>query len=311
MKKINSYFLVFVMILGGHFTSNAQSAAGDESQLEKYIREMKNQLPLTVEPSVLVKGDPQSLLSSLQTFRSDQNPHVRFAIQNLEFRLAKKHSDLTIRREVASRFVSDLAHPDPFIWQQAAKKLLHFSAENFDVGAQNQLSQLLAQEPPYREVIRIVAVAGMTRETTRLNEIVSSLEGKEDTSFGRWYGKTSWVAHLALARLGNHSEINFCIQKINAEPDEQLRVTTLLPELAFIRSTLAVEEMKRYLLSEGRLSPLFEDELGARYAQYSLEQLTTIIVDFPIEQKGIGYTDSEIEQAILWFQQNPNYEIEK
>lgn len=284
-------------------------------KVDSLMEELRGGKGIVVRDSVLArKGKNRESLEAVQKlkkYNKDASEQIQFAAQDLEYRIAKQSDDVTVKKEVVTILSQDLAGNN-LKAQHARDLLLKFEKQHFSPAAKNEIAiQLKAENAPQPQVIRLAGVAGMEDQKNNFRNIIRN-NNKADSlpETGKFYGKTSWASHLALARMGDANSLQYILARVKAEPDEVILVTLLLEDVAYTRQPQAVELIKQYLFSNDRLPPLHEGADGTLHAQYAAGLLAEILEGFPLTTR-FGYTLEEIETARQWMRANTNYTIKK
>ena len=100
--------------------------------------------------------------------------------------------------------------------------------------------------------------------------------------------------------MGVEHDIKRCIEVVESETDDVMRVTRLLPELAYVRAPRVIAHLRRYLDSERGLPPVRGRGKGVAYAQRAAALLAKVLPDFPVKQYVGGYSEEDIEACRKW-----------
>jgi hypothetical protein len=304
MLKIFRY-ISLVSVLLYCIGISGQNLSSDLSKEINTIRTKKNS---SMNDQLLLKYNNKELLDSLLRFDKDSLLNVRFNIQLLEYKIALNNPlDTSIRKEVTNRLIHGINDPEALIRQNAINKLLTFSSLDFDKKAINSLNKILKENNLTKDLILLIGVANIQEQKEYL---LKKLKPFPLNSLSDFY-TPDWAMHLALARMGNSECIKYCINGVESFTDEIPKITLLLKDVGYIRSEDAVEYLRKYLYNTNRLPSVKETTEGSQYCQYALDVLANILKDFPIESKGIGYTDEEIDVARNWMKSHSQYKIKR
>lgn len=299
--KYNSllYFLLSSFALSGQDLKNDLSHEINTLRTNKYS---------AINSQILLKHNNKVLLDSLKKFDNDTSLNIRFNIQLLEYKIALNNiSDTAIKHEVITRLILGIKDEDRLIRQNAIKKLMTFSFLDFDKKSINSLNQTINSTNITSDLILLIGVANIQEQKDYLLKNVKTYPLNKLSDFHT----TNWAMHLALARMGNTENINYCIKNVENFNDSIFRVKVLLSDLGFIRTEAAVVYIKKYLYNNNRMPSVEGILKGSQYCQYALDVLASIIEDFPIKAQGIGYSGEEIEVAKKWMDSHSQYKIKR
>jgi hypothetical protein len=296
-----------VLLINLPLIMNAQVA---NRAVEKKINDQLvkvRQGKINIDEDSLVAIDPKAVLAALKKYKRDPSVNVRFAVQTAQYKISMHSIDTSIKRQVVESLIEDRRDADPLVSQQASKRLLSYKAIDFSPKAKQAIAADLGKKEVESGIILISGVAQVRTQVHRLKAIAANL----DKTNSGWYNSRQWHARLALARMGDNQYLNTIIDMVESEPNDILRVTRLLGDIAYMRQPAGVELLKKYLNSEQRLPAVKSTVPGSTFSQYALDFLAQIIQDFPIQSKGIGYTGAEIAAARSWFRSHTTYTIIK
>ncbi|MEX0966022.1 MAG: hypothetical protein WD077_02195 [Bacteroidia bacterium] len=308
MKMIRNILLFSILF----FLSKSAGAQSVSQQIDELMELNRGKKSMTVDDVEILKSPPAEILNALQEYAGDPDDNVRLIKTMLEIKTAREYPSENVKEEVVERLTEKLSDPLAAIWQQAAKALQQFESEDFSRTAKKNISDLLEEETPKREAILLAGVAQMSGEKKRLREIIADSARLDPVGrVGKWYGTFTWHAFLALARLGETDAIEKVLQQAPTEPDEVIRVSRVSRDVAFIRQPGSIKYLESILDTDARLPTTREGSPGNLHAQYAMELLAQSLENFPVQQKGFGYTKEDIETARQWMDQQSEYAIRK
>ena len=259
------------------------------------IREYPPEIKISDEQ--LREADPKKIMEILVTYETDPCGMVQYFTYNYEGKLADLHKEPEVRQKVALHLVKAII--SSYSYTNVYEKLLTFTKADFNDDAKGLIRTALAKDNPSRNVIRICGVADMKDEIPRLQNII------DRTSNYNLF----WTAHLAKARMGVKEDINEYINYVESITDQNERVKRRLPNVGYIRQPEAIEYLKKYLESDGRLPPV-DNRPGPTYASRVVHILAESLENFPIKQKDArNYTDEEIELCRKWMSEQKKWQI--
>ena len=238
---------------------------------------------------------PELLLPVLKTYEKDPLHKVRYAAYNTAWLVARRSSNRLFRQDVVDWLIS--SGKNPKMWPYNCGYLLGrpeiFVSTDFSAAARATILELLNQEDPPRNIIRISGVADIPEAKPRLEEL-----SRTDNH--------AWDASLALARMGSKKHIAACIKKIETYPDPVRRVCVYLDFLAYIRQPEVIPVLRKYLDSEERL-PGSNDVPSVRHCHYALRSLSWCLKEFPVKEGDIGYKQAEIDACRKWIKEQKEF----
>jgi len=304
MKTIILYsFWLFLWLF-----SNSLYGQDIHSSLLKEINSLRQNKYAAINIQSLLKYDNKDLLDSLKKYDNDSLSNVRFNIQLVEYKIAQDNpKDTAIQHEVVYRLVRGINDPDNYVRQNALNILLACSASDFDNRSVDSLNKIIRSSDLTRDLILLIGVADIKEYKDLL---LSKVKSSPLNQLSDFYS-ADWAMHLALARMGDTENIEYCIKTVNGFSDEISKIIFLLYDIAYIRREAAIEYLRGYLNNEKRLPSVKVTVEGTQYCQYALDAIAPVIEDFPVQARGIGYTDEEIETARKWLDTHSQYKIKR
>ena len=130
--------------------------------------------------------------------------------------------------------------------------------------------------------------------------------------------KVKWAAHLALARMGDNTEIAYCIRVVQSKQMNNAIVYNLVPSLIYTRQKAVFDYLITILNSDEKncnsSNPDNDSRIVCGYRV--MEFLAPVIKDFPLQTiPGINQIktnnyDAALETARKWFKEKgEKYEI--
>lgn len=299
--------MIFFLIIQVSFAQMPREKIAD--LLSAIMDQVRNKKPMTIDNKNILAQDPKATLELLKPYERDTSPLVRYHAFTQDWQIARSYPSPKVRQEVTARLVEGLRDIEPLVWKHSSKYLLDFNSEDFTEATKAAINQLLDEKEPRQDIVRIAGVANMQEKMDKLEKLLID-ESAYGTGLytGKWYGTLGWAARLARARMGSKADISRAIKLVESEPDEVIRVTILLHDIAYIRQPEAIEVLQQYFESDKRLPQVKETAPGTSYHQYAVDLLTEIIRNFPLKKKCVGcYTQSDIELAREWMRVKHNW----
>lgn len=186
--------------------------------------------------------------------------------------------------------------------------LKQFPKEAFDSVSKEQLEKLLLNKrmPHHDQVILLAGYVGVGKAYMQKALLNPELKQKQH-----------WVLSQALARQGHAKSIEYCLSIVKSVDIDNNFTLYAVPDLIYTRQKEIIDFCVMILNSDEELcytvNPENPESCMCGYSV--LENLAPIIVDFPwaIDETKTLDTDN-YEQALIdarvWFQDNPNYQID-
>lgn len=239
------------------------------------------------------------ILNFLKRYERDASIAVRLRVQAIKAKIAMQSTDTLIRQRVVEDFINNSADPDESIAQYSYARLLTFKEHDFSPRARSNLAGMFAKHREDRDFILLTGTA----QVRELKPLLQSIAAGFDRKDAGWLRSMAWYACLALARMGDTKKMDQIIAAVELELDPVVRVTRLLPFVAYTRQPEAITLLQKYLESMEKLPSVKESAMGTGFNQYALEYLAQSLDDFPIKPRGVGYTAKEIDVAKQFLQE--------
>ena len=275
-----------------------------EEKLEHVLDRLNNKENKAIQEMSL--EDAFYVVEKLKLYLEEDFPKLRhFTYKRLK-EISLNQNNESLNQLVVYELLKAINDSSALVWQHAAADLIDYSSNDFNDKSKLLIQEYISKEKHLAEVFLIAGCAGIIDILPLLDKIIG--ESTDVSKVGMWYGSLNWRANLAAARLGAKRNIKYCIKKIENEPNDVIRVTKLLRDLAYIRQKESVLSIKSFLDSDDRLPSVKDGVLGSSYSQCAIDLLSEIIYDFPIEKKFVGgYSSSDISTARLWMNQKRNW----
>ncbi|MCP4109679.1 MAG: hypothetical protein GY749_29865 [Desulfobacteraceae bacterium] len=185
--------------------------------------------------------------------------------------------------------------------------------EDFSLQSKDKLASYLTMgKDVYYNVIRIVAFVGLAEQLSTIQNLLNN-----DTTITS--DKERWQLRLALARLGDEAQIDYCTNFARSGKVNDRVIEYLLRDIVFIRQKEPFDYLVEILQSEDKncRPPNAERNTKIVCGYRIMELLAPAVEDFPlkydedIEEIDTDDYEKALETTRVWFQQNPNYQIRK
>lgn len=259
------------------------------------------------DDTAIRQAPPLEVISELDKYRNDPDERVQSSAVSYTLGTAVLSGKLPVLQAAVISILDTAARePSNAVTRNATQRLLIFPRAAFAEKARQTVHKMFMAKEPDASVLLLIGIVEDQSAKIRLQELGKEMVATElDPKAGRWWGTRPWAAHLALARLGDAAEIKFCIDAVEAEKNDVIRVSRLLKDLDYIRQPATVKVLIRYLLSDGAIPESFPDVPRAPYANYALNRLSESIEDFPQWKKNDGAGDW-LARARAWVKTHQN-----
>jgi cell division protein FtsL len=316
-KHIVTWFVIAILLSCSNIVmaekdKDINSAITDMMEKIKDKKEAKD-----LSESQLKNADANVVLSILEFYEKSPLDISKIMAYRQEFRLANLQPLKEVRREVARRFVREYIDPNSDIKASIYGYLSKFAAEDYDTQAKSLIRQNLGKNTRGGEMIKLIGIADIVEEQSYLeklliDEMAYQVEA-DKKSERKWCYTSGWRSRLALSRMGNKEDINKCITLIEREIDDT-NDFRLLDDLGYIRQPEAIESLKKYFMSDLKLSPTNPGMAGEPFSNYLMPILDDNLKNFPVKkgetEKGARYyTYEEIELCRKWMSEQKEWKI--
>ncbi len=275
------------------------------SDVDRLMVEVAAGHSLTKSTREVARGSHQAVLDAAKEHLSSESERVRYQALMLIKHASLASSDSELRQAGVNSLVGLLNDTRPVVWQHASKALLEFQSGDFAGPASDTLRTMLQRPHLRREVARLVGVANLRDQMSRLRELlIDERTYESETSVGKWYGTVSWYARLAMARMGDEQATDWVVSMVNGESNDIVRITVLLRDLGYVAQPKAHAALLDVLDSDDRLSPTKVGQDGMPAWQYALDVLATTLEKFPVVAESPGsYTTDDRAAAQRWMRE--------
>jgi len=197
-----------------------------------------------VDNTTVLDDPPLEVLAELPRYMDDPDHSVRTGALTLALGVARRNPGLDIQQKVVQFLLNVAESGDTSgLSRLASERLVSFSRAAFTDESKKAVERLMARPEPWPEVVLLAGVINLQAAKPQLEKWSQG----EDNKIG-WFGRRTWAAHLALARMGVETEIDYCIKRVESEKDSVMRATRLLRDLAYIRQPQTVAVLVNYLI---------------------------------------------------------------
>lgn len=249
------------------------------------------------------------ILRDLEVYRTDSINTVRkyaFLIAN---KLTKNDTNSILKQDVVNFLLKGFNDSDSGICGIVSDFLKDYPKKSYNDKAQNKILELLYLTPPYyRELLMLAGYINSDSTLKIITELLSSGIIKNNEPY--------WAAKLALARIGDHVAMEFCMKQIKMMEVNDDLIYDYVPDLIYTHQREAIDFLIQLLHSTKKdcesSNPESTEMIVCGYR--IMEYLAPVIEDFPLKISDSGDIDTNDYTEALqicrdWFLQHPNYKI--
>lgn len=313
-RKLYQYALLAVLLetlLPTSFTYG-QNAVEEEikSLLKNKMDAHREWRSIPTSDGVIAKKYGLKLLPQLEHYRNDASERIRWHVHDLLWSVARglNPDDVVNRQRIVKTLVEGLEDKSHLVQHVVSGRLFSFRAKDFSEASKALIHKMPMGKNPDRGVILVCGVANMKSELPRLKELLYV----DEPTLGLPWTSTSWAACKARARMGVQEDINRCIERVEAYPDEIHKIGFLLKNISYIRQPQVVEYLRKYLDSDTVIIT-GSKTFPISYARRAAAALSRMLPDFPVPGKAdsLSYTKEDIERCRKWMSEQKTWEILK
>ncbi len=297
MKKLLLYSLILL-------TYVPVLSAND---IDNYFQEYKTtgKSDYKTEQEIIRTNKLDKLISQLTPYYTDSLTIIR---QKAYYLTYKKGISGTEKNEAAVlKLLEGCNDRNGGIVGQNLGFLKDFSPATFNKQARKNIEDLLNKRHAvhFKKLAMLAGYVGISPESLEKQLLMPDITKEK-----------KWALSLALAREGKTEQIEYCLNVIKKMPVNNDLMNYILPDLIYIRQKEAIDYCIILLNSDEKLcSPSDPDKQGKILCgYYMMEQLATVVIDFPYKIDGTGSLITEDYESALntvrkWFQTNPTYKL--
>ena len=303
MKK-NILILLFLAIVLNGFSQK-------KSVVSHAIESIKKGQLSSKSINKVVNNISSSGLENIVQFANDSLIENKTSAYILISLVARATTDLNIKEKCIDVFIDGLSNSETVIAARCADIITEYSK---DILTQSQIKSIYNVAVGLRvkkpEIIKYIGYIGGEESVRALNNIV-----KTDSLITN---VEKWNLKLALAKCGETTELDYCLNKVKSIPVNDDVVYELLPDLVYTGQRKAIDYLVDILLSNEKNCNSANVEIDQKIlcGYRVMEFLACVIVDFPInfDDSGELATDdyvASLKQCREWINQNRNSYIIK
>ena len=281
------------------------------TQVTDYLDNIRANGKTTATPEYLwTQTRVAELAKQLQPYAADTITDVSDEAYYIVF-MAGYISKKTEDRQTAVSFLAEgLNSSSTRIVSNNITRLQHFTKADIDAKAKQVIEERLDKwnSMYYMRVAKMAAQLGVGRNQIRDRQM---LEKGADV-------ETKWALHLAMARLGEQTDIDFITRRAYSIPYDYAEdlIRTIIPELIYTRQKQAIDVCVGILQDDDCKCASGNPDVDAKIlcGYRIMELLAPVIKGYPYKSSASGMIDaSNYEEALSvvrkWFADNTEYEI--
>jgi len=280
-----------------------------QNQLSKYMQSVRaDETSFPTPGNFYLNDQPEEVLDVLQSYYNDSVPDVRRKAYYITYKLGLKHEEAA---ETAVRLLTEgLKDDESGLVGNVATYLTDYKKTVFPESAKDTLVAILKRGAPHYK--KIVKLAGYLDVEEGKKILKTRLRQRNYST-----ATEKWAIYTALARMGEESAIEYCLEIARKLPVNDDFVYEIAPDLIYTRQKPLINYLIELLHSNEKncSTPNPEQETEIRCGYRIMEQLTPIVNNFPLKVDAAGEIETDdyrkaLRKSRKWFKQNKdNYQI--
>lgn len=287
MLKTLVLHILFLSIYG-LFQLSGQEKSNPLKEIKTCFLEAASEKSYFVSSETVKEISTDKFLKTIAPYLNDPKPFVRYKAIDLTKRKGLLLSDTPERQKITPLLIEACKDKDSGNSGAASNALTLFTKSDFTAQAADSILALLASRPYHFE--RVIKLAGFVpnqKTVEKLSEMLSN-----DTTLNK---KEKWALTLALARNGDATAIDYCMEKISGAGVNDEAITYLFPDLAYIRQPQAINYMLQGILTDEKncrsSNPDSEKEIVCAFK--IMELVAPVVTDFPVKLTSYGELNTD------------------
>lgn len=230
----------------------------------------------------------------LQDYLIDDNYLVRNKSYQLLANIGLRSNQSDIKEKVINYLIKGLEDKKAGIVGLNIKYLFGFKPRHFNKLAKSLLTTLArTRTSHYAELIKLTGYVGIQALIPYYKERISTFTQKDKSSI--------WVMHLALARMGDEWEVDYCLSRVKGLVLSQNVVTHLFPDLVFIDSKTTYDYLLNVILSDSKNCNSPQPDIQAKVicAFKVIELVAVHIENFPVTLNAFNEIETDDYDQLL------------
>nr|WP_320120388.1 hypothetical protein [uncultured Marinifilum sp.] len=291
------------------FSSPSFTQEFNRKELQSFFKNVISNSNLNYKTPVNFGKNKIGILKDLNLYQNDSSLTVRKFSYLIANNLTKNDTNLVLQQNVVNFLLNGFNDSNSGISGIVSDFLKSYPKKSYNASAHDKILELLYTKPPYyHELIKLSGYVNPKSTKENLTELLTSGIIKNNEPY--------WAAKLALARIGDHSAIRFCMSKIKELEVNDDLIYDFVPDLIYTHQHETFDFLIQILNSNQKdcESSNAESTEMILCGYRIMEFLAPVIKDFPLQINESGdietndYTKS-LQLCRDWFIQNPDYQI--
>ena len=249
------------------------------------------------------------LIKAAAEYVPDSLRKIRLKAYDLIRIISQASEDQNVRIQATGLLCRALGDEDSGVIASALRGLKGYNQQDFGDEGKLLITQSIQPNQPHVDrVAKLAGFIGISNATEPLNQLINS-----NIPY-----KNKWAAHIALARLGDQTSIDYLTQKLASAPIGDSFMYDVVPDLVYTRQPEIFKFLEDIIFSDeadcNSSNPDSDQKILCGYRV--MEMIGNAIIDFPLPLNKYGEPMvKDYEQALIelraWFENNPDYEMKK
>ncbi len=247
-------------------------------QVEDYLKVSLEKRSTTDELKKILASDNLKIVYALDRFTSDTIIGMRVEAYNLLSKVGNNCMQDETRKRIVKLLVKGCRDKDSGICGMVLNSLCQFSNKDFDTEAAYELSMLTKEKIPfYHKLIKLVGFVNIPDVKPEFKKMLDEKKYPNN--------QVRWALHLALARMGEVDEVDFCVKKVRSLPLNDDVVYDIVPDLVYTRQKKAFDYLFEIIESDKKDCSSANPDSNAKIicAYRVIGQIAPCIENFPID----------------------------
>jgi hypothetical protein len=252
--------------------------------LHSHFDDIRNKNGNKAAPEIIFKSNYENqVIKEVLLYLTDSLSEIRSEAYYIVKKIGLNSKDSKIRQSSVETLIKGCKDKDGGISGLAGRYLTEFNKDDFDATALDELRKILSSNPSHYD--NILKLTGYLQ----MKDMVPVIKDKIDKE-KKIKKESEWAGHLALARMGEADELNYCLSMIKSVPVDDDVIYEMAPDLIYTRQKGAFEYLVTILNSNEQncssADPESSDNIECGYRV--MELLAPVIVDYPLELEASG-----------------------
>ena len=304
---IKPMLIILIVLLTGAFGFSQERLVN--KRLDEVLALVRAKKSFSIDESILYKQQNHTVvIQKLESWIIDTMADVRLYAGKIINKTSLVSMDRATRQKSVNFLLKLSGDADTRVANEASGYLKNYTYLDFDQEAQKTIrANIIKKTFGY---VNLLKVAGF------LN--IPDISGpiKEKIASGTLSRKEKWAAYLALARLGDATSVDFCLDEVKKFGLKNNVVYDILPDLIYTRQRKCFDYLVGIIQNNEPLCESANPEApGKILCGYRvMEYLAPVIENFPLKTGISGdIVTKDYKQALketrTWFKSHPDYKI--